>query len=79
MFSMNMLNVLFMLFELHLTSVCGSIRFCVAFDICGGNIRFYVTICLVYFCGGRGLNPGPCIYYALSLPTELKLTRTQSV
>ena len=27
---------------------------------------------LVFFFGvGRGLNPGPCIYYALSLPTEL--------
>ena len=24
-----------------------------------------------YFCGGRGRNPGPCIYYALSLPTKL--------
>ena len=23
-----------------------------------------------FFCGGRGLNLGPCIYYALSLPTE---------
>jgi len=25
----------------------------------------------VYFCGGRNLNHGSCIYYALSLPTEL--------
>jgi len=24
-----------------------------------------------FFGGGQGLNPGPCIYYALSLPTEL--------
>jgi len=23
------------------------------------------------FCGGRGSNPGPCIYYALSVPTEI--------
>ena len=22
-------------------------------------------------CGGRDSNPGPCIYYSLSLPTEL--------
>jgi len=25
----------------------------------------------MFFGGGRGLNPRPCIYYALSLPTEL--------
>jgi len=26
----------------------------------------------VDFCfGGGGLNPGPCIFYALSIPTEL--------
>jgi len=24
-----------------------------------------------FFCGGRGLNLRPCIYYALSIPTEL--------
>jgi len=24
-----------------------------------------------FFCGSQGLNPGPCIYYALSLQTEL--------
>jgi hypothetical protein len=24
-----------------------------------------------FFFSGRGLNPGPCIYYALSIPTEL--------
>ena len=24
-----------------------------------------------FFCGGRGLNPCPCIYYSLSIPTEL--------
>jgi len=24
-----------------------------------------------FFCGGRGLNPKPCIYYALSLSIEL--------
>jgi len=29
-------------------------------------------VCKTLFFGGvRGLNPGPCIYYALSLPTEL--------
>jgi len=22
-------------------------------------------------CGGQGLNPGPCIFYALSIPIEL--------
>jgi len=26
-----------------------------------------------FFGAGRGLNPGPYIYYALSLPTELSL------
>ena len=26
---------------------------------------------ILFFCGGRGLNPGHCIYYALSIPTEL--------
>jgi len=24
-----------------------------------------------FFCGGRGSNPKPCIYYALSIQTEL--------
>jgi len=24
-----------------------------------------------FFCGGRGLTSGSCIYYVLSLPTEL--------
>jgi hypothetical protein len=24
-----------------------------------------------FFCGGWDLNPGPCIYYALSQPTEI--------
>jgi len=26
---------------------------------------------MYFFCGGRGLNPRPCIFYALSLSTEL--------
>jgi len=26
-----------------------------------------------FFCGGRGSNPGPCLYYALSKPIELCL------
>jgi hypothetical protein len=26
---------------------------------------------LFFFCGGRGLNPRPCIYYALSILTKL--------
>jgi len=25
----------------------------------------------IFFGGGRGSNPRPCIYYALSIPTEL--------
>ena len=25
----------------------------------------------LFFCGGRDLNPEPCIFYALSIPTEL--------
>lgn len=25
----------------------------------------------IFFGGGRGSNPGPCIFYALSIPTEL--------
>jgi len=25
----------------------------------------------IFFSVGRGLNPGPCIYYSLSIPTEL--------
>jgi len=32
---------------------------------------------LIFFCGGRGLNLGPCIYYALSYQLS-KLTRTMS-
>jgi hypothetical protein len=24
-----------------------------------------------FFCGGLGLNPRPCIYYALLIPTQL--------
>ena len=27
-------------------------------------------VSLVFFCGGQSSNPGPCIYYALSIPTE---------
>jgi hypothetical protein len=30
---------------------------------------------MFFFCGGQDLNPGPCIYYALSIPTELSLRR----
>jgi len=28
-----------------------------------------------FFCGGRGLNPRRCLYYALSIPTELSSQR----
>jgi len=30
-----------------------------------------VSISRLFFGGGRGLNPEPCIYYVLFLPTEL--------
>jgi len=35
--------------------------------------RFFLLVHVVFFffCGGRGLNSRPCIYYTLSLPTEL--------
>ena len=34
------------------------------------NIKcFWYSI--FFFCGGRSLNPKPCIFYALSLPIEL--------
>ena len=32
---------------------------------------------IFFFCGGRGLNLRPCIYYTLSKPTELN-SRGQS-
>ena len=34
------------------------------------QIIYYINT-TSFFCGGRGLNPGPCIFYALSLSTEL--------
>jgi len=38
-----------------------------------------LTACCFVFCGGRGSNPVPCIYYALSLPTELSSRGQQAV
>jgi len=38
----------------------------------GSDGYLYILVSTkLFFCGGRGLNPGPCIYHALSLPTEL--------
>ena len=45
-----------------------------------GYIYIYIYIyfgIICFFCGGRGSNPKPCIFYALSLPTELS-SRGQS-
>jgi len=39
--------------------------------IIAGHILFAGCISFFFFCGGRGLNPRPCIYYALSIPTEM--------
>jgi hypothetical protein len=33
--------------------------------------RPHYGLVFFFFCGGRYLNPGPCIFYALSVPTEL--------
>jgi len=41
------------------------------------NLLFLIIIFLIItlledlFGGGGGLSPGPCIFYALSIPTEL--------
>jgi len=32
--------------------------------------RMLATCLVHFFGGGRDLNPRPCIYYALSIPTE---------
>jgi len=57
------LNKQFLTFQ-HLVCVCEFHRY--ALRTKKNNTYFYI-----YFGGGRGLNPGPCIYYALSLRTEL--------
>jgi len=33
-------------------------------------IIWWRFVAMFFFCGGRGLNPGPDIYYAFFLPTE---------
>jgi len=38
-------------------------------------ITNYVYLFLSFFGGGRGSNLGPCIFYALSIPTELSSRR----
>jgi hypothetical protein len=35
------------------------------------NTLTFLHVIYFFFRGSRGLNPGPCIYYALSKPTEL--------
>jgi len=37
----------------------------------GGSEWINEYFMLIFFCGGRGLKLGSCIYYELSLPTEL--------
>jgi len=34
-------------------------------------IKIFIYVKIDFFCGVRGSNLGPCIYYALSIPTEL--------
>ena len=41
------------------------------------SVKFNPSCFFFVFCGGRGLNPEPCIYYALSLLIELS-SRGQS-
>ena len=36
-----------------------------------GSIKDYGKVPFFFFCGGWGLNPRPCIYYVLSIQTEL--------
>jgi len=33
----------------------------------------------MFFGGGRGFNPGPCIFYALSILTELSSQRQKNI
>jgi len=48
----------------------------------GGKVTLYSSVILkmifFFFGGGRGSNPGSCIFYVLSKPTELNSRRLEN-
>jgi len=59
---------------MYLTACSNSVSFHLSSILISIVYKYYIVHIICYFFGGgRGLYPGPCIYYVLSLPTELSL------